>query len=324
MKRLLFIGPKFYNYHEIIKQGFERAGYEVDYFDDRPDTNFITKVLVRLNKNLIKRKIRKYFDIIKAKVSSTEYDVIFVLYGQSFSKEMMQELRAVSPSSRFVFYMYDPISSMPDRIDFSQVFDDCYSFDYDDCHTYENLKLVPLFYSFDNYPVEEIKYEACALLTMMPGKYESIKTMVNGLENNGLNVYRKYILQSKLVWLYYKITNKEFRRSKSKEFSYKRLSKEEADKVLMQSKYIIDCPKKGQSGLTIRTFEALAANKKLITTNKTIVNYDFYKPENIYVFDGEFNFDDVFFHSEYIPVDDSIKMNYSIDSWVRQILQNCK
>lgn len=324
MKRLLFIGPKFYNYHEIIKQGFERAGYEVDYFDDRPDTNFITKALVRLNKNLIKRKIKKYFDSTKSKVSSTEYNVIFVLYGQSFSKEMIEELKALSPSSRFIFYMYDPISSMPDRIEFAQVFDDCYSFDYDDCQTYENFKLIPLFYSFENYLVEEIKYDACALLTMMPGKYELIKTMVNGLENNGLKVYRKYILQSKLVWLYYKLTNKEFRHSKSNEFFYKRLPKEEANRVLMQSNYILDCPKKGQTGLTIRTFEALAANKKLITTNKTIVNYDFYRPENIYVFDGEFNFDDIFFHSEYIQVDDSIKENYSIDSWVRQILQNCK
>ncbi|MGN1398966.1 MAG: hypothetical protein ACI4WG_03100 [Erysipelotrichaceae bacterium] len=323
MKKLLFIGPRFYNYHEIIKQGFERAGYEVDYFDDRPDTNFITKALIRLNKNLIKRKIRKYFDNIKANVSSTKYDVIFVLYGQSFSKEMIEELKTESPSSRFVFYMYDPISSMPDRIEFAQVFDDCYSFDYDDCRTYDNFKLIPLFYSFENYPVEEIKYDACVLLTMMPGKYEFIKAMVNGLENNGLNVYKKYILQSKLVWLYYKLTNKEFRHSKSKEFFYKRLPKEDVNRVLMQSKFILDCPKKGQTGLTIRTFEALAANKKLITTNKTIVNYDFYRPENIYVFDGEFDFDDIFFHSEYIPVDDRIKENYSIDSWVRHILQNC-
>ena len=29
--------------------------------------------------------------------------------------------------------------------------------------------------------------------------------------------------------------------------------------------------------MTIRTFEALAANKKLITTNNTIVNYDFWE-----------------------------------------------
>lgn len=323
MKRLLFIGPRFYNYHEIIKQGFERAGYEVDYFDDRPDANFVTKVLVRLNKNLIKSKIRKYFDKILAKASSTEYDVVFVLYGQSFSKEMIEELKAKCPQSRFIFYMYDPISSMPDRLEFSEVFDDCYSFDYDDCKNHDNFKLIPLFYSFENYTKEDLKYDACVILTMMPGKYENIKAMVGGLEDKGFKVFKKYILQSRLVWLYYRLTKKDFKRSKMGEFCYKRLPKEEVNRALMQSKYVLDCPKEGQTGLTIRTFEALSAEKKLITTNKTIVNYDFYRPENVYVYDGEFDFDDIFFHSEYIPVEESVKANYYIDSWVSRILQNC-
>ena len=60
---LLFIGPKFYNYHEIIKNGFIKAGYEVDYYDDRPSTKYIDKVLLRLNKRFLTNKINKYFFI---------------------------------------------------------------------------------------------------------------------------------------------------------------------------------------------------------------------------------------------------------------------
>ena len=58
-----------------------------------------------------------------------------------------------------------------------------------------------------------------------------------------------------------------------------------------------------------------------ITTNKTIVNYDFYRPENIYVFEDKIDFDDIFFKSDYVMVDDDIKSRYSIDSWVDNILK---
>ena len=40
-----------------------------------------------------------------------------------------------------------------------------------------------------------------------------------------------------------------------------------------------------QVGLSFRIFEALGHRKKLITTNKDIVNYDFYHPQNILVVD---------------------------------------
>ena len=65
MSNLLFIGPRFYDYHIIIKNAFEKKGYSVDYFDDRPSSSFITKCLLRLNKKLLNHKIKKYFERIK-------------------------------------------------------------------------------------------------------------------------------------------------------------------------------------------------------------------------------------------------------------------
>ena len=322
MKNLLFIGPKFYNYHEVIKKGFEDAGYIVDYFNDRPDDKFFTKAFIRINKKLLKNKIYKYFNLIKEKASVKNYDVIFVLYGQSFSNSMMLELKKISPNSRFVFYMYDPISSMPDRAEFSQIFDDCYSFDSEDCKKYSNFKFVPLFFSFDNYPIEKIIYDASAILTIMPGKYEKMVSMIKELEHNNYTFFKIFYLQSKLIWLYYKLTKKEFKESTISEFTYKRLSQEKVKQYMSQSKFILDCPKEGQTGLTIRTFEALAANKKLITTNKHVVEYDFYRPENIYVYNGKFDFNNVFFKSEYVPISDEIKANYTINSWVKKVLKN--
>ncbi len=321
MKKLLLIAPKFYNYHEIIKSGFEAEGYEVDYFDDRPSTDFFTKVLVRLNKKLINGKIKKYFNSILEQAKKKSYDFVFVLYGQAFKPKMMKELREVLPNARFVFYMYDPICCMPDRVEFSKYFDKCFSFDYNDTVKYENFKLLPLFYSFTEFEKKEIKHDACCLTTMMPGKYSKVKAIIEQMQAHGFSIYKFFFLQSKLVWLYYKLTKKEFRKSKMREFSYSRMTNAEANKLLEESKYIVDCPKEGQSGLTIRTFECLAANKKLITTNDTICNYDFYRPENIYVFKDKIDFDDVFFHSDYVEIPNEIKQKYSIESFIKTILR---
>ena len=66
------------------------------------------------------------------------------------------------------------------------------------------------------------------------------------------------------------------------EFHYVPINGEEMNQLFLNSRCILDSPQAGQLGLTIRVLEALGAKKKLITTNKDIKNYDFYKEENIY------------------------------------------
>ncbi|WP_228731997.1 MULTISPECIES: hypothetical protein [Pseudomonas] len=44
----------------------------------------------------------------------------------------------------------------------------------------------------------------------------------------------------------------------------------------------------GQAGLSFRFFEAMTSRKKVITTNKSVVDYDFYNPANILVIDEKY------------------------------------
>ncbi|MEK5777604.1 lipopolysaccharide biosynthesis protein, partial [Acinetobacter nosocomialis] len=50
-----------------------------------------------------------------------------------------------------------------------------------------------------------------------------------------------------------------------------------------KSNIILDISHPGQSGLTMRTFEAIGAGKKLITTNTNIKEYPFYNANNIFI-----------------------------------------
>ena len=89
---------------------------------------------------------------------------------------------------------------------------------------------------------------------------------------------------------------------------------------MMESRIIIDVQMAKQNGLTIRTFEALGFNKKLVTTNKNILEYDFYDPQNIYVYDGKFDFDNVFFTKPYKPLPKELKEKYSLSSFLDTLL----
>ena len=81
--------------------------------------------------------------------------------------------------------------------------------------------------------------------------------------------------------------NNELRKAKYNEFHYVPLKGKDMNDVYETSRCVLDSAQDGQLGLTIRVLEALGAKKKLITTNEDVINYDFYKPENIYVYEGK-------------------------------------
>ena len=66
-------------------------------------------------------------------------------------------------------------------------------------------------------------------------------------------------------------------------YSRKRISHQEIPKIYNESKVLLDLVRENQDGLSFRIFEAMALKKKIITNNKTIVDYDFYNPNNILI-----------------------------------------
>jgi len=59
----------------------------------------------------------------------------------------------------------------------------------------------------------------------------------------------------------------------------------------------------------------------LITTNKTILGYEFYHPNNIFVLDN--NYDQLleFLELPYVEMDDSIIKTYSFTNWLNYLFK---
>lgn len=326
--KLLLIMPRFFNYPELITEELENMGYEVDFFDDRPSTNAWIKAAIRINKNMIGRYIKQYFEEMMNTVRNKEYDVVFLISGQSlsFSEEMISAIKKCQEKAKFVLYQWDSQTNFPYIKQVQKYFDKCYSFDRNDVKVTQNLKFLPLFYSnvYENIGTknnEEYKYDFCFVGTAHPKKYKFIKMMSEQLKTVYPKQFIYFFFPSPIVYFYRKIMNKELRKAKYKEFHYVPLKGHEMNDVYEASRCVLDSAQDGQLGLTIRVLEALGAKKKLITTNEDIVNYDFYRPENIYVYNGEIDLNNIFFKEEYKDIDNTIYEKYSLRSWLNEIVE---
>lgn len=327
-KKILLIMPNFFDYPQAICDELKHMGYEVDCFDDRPSTSGIVKAIIRVNKDLIRHYINKYFKKVMEVVRSKKYDAVFLISGQSlsFSEAMIQQIKDAQPQAKYILYQWDSLKNFPYIERIEPYFDKCYSFDRNDVTTHCNLKFLPLFYSrryeeIGKNKKQAYQYDFCFVGTAHPQKYKFIQMMKCQLKEVYPNQFVYYFFPSRIVFCYRKVINPELRHAHYGEFHFDPLSGDKMDWVFANSKCVLDSAQAGQIGLTIRVLEALGAKKKLITTNEDVMNYDFYREENIYVYKGEFDFTSKFFNEPYQEVEQSIYEQYSLRSWLTEILK---
>ena len=323
-KRILFISTSFNNYYQNICDELKKNKFIVDWYSDRPSESKILKSVIRINPKLAKISIRRYEKKILSETKNNIYSIIFVILGQSFTQFFWEQLRKNNPKSYFVYYTWDSIKNFNCILDNIKYFDKKITFDKIDAANY-GMKFIPLFYIDEFHTRNEnstYQYDFCYIGTIKPNRYKLISKIIKKLKEFNLNGFVYFYSQSRLVYLYYKIRYfKEFKNLKFKNINFELLTKKECSKLENMSKMIIDVQQENQNGLTIRTMETLALGKKLITTNKNIKDYDIYDENNIYVVENlEFNGIEEFIHKNYSPIKNNILKKYSLEQWIKNIL----
>lgn len=323
-KRILLIAPTFYNYHTEIKKELEKQGYSVDYYDDRPSKNPFVKGLLKRFKNKSANFLNSYMDKIVEETKKHYYDYVFFVANMAFEVEQIKQLKEKHSEATYILYLWDAIKNYPHNIGVLHLFDQVYSFDPNDCQKYD-MHFLPLFYC-DKYiniahkNQEEYKYDIVNICVAHPIRYPIVKKIIDYCQKKKINLFSYMYLQSPLLFIYNKLFVEVFKKAKYKEFNYHSLSEKETVKTIENSKIVFDICNKNQVGLTMRTIEALGSQRKLITTNKDIVNYDFFDKNNIYVFDLEsFEIPSAFLETEYHEINENIYKKYSLSSWINTI-----
>lgn len=100
------------------------------------------------------------------------------------------------------------------------------------------------------------------------------------------------------------------------------MSYEKVLRIIAMSKALLEIVKEGQSGLTIRTMEALFYNKKLITNNVSIVNESFYNKNNVFIL-GKDKLENLssFLSIKPVTYDTDFLHTHLFSTWLNSIIQ---
>ena len=319
----ILICSDFFNYYKEIKNEIEKnTGEKTIWYSDRPTTNNIGKAILRVCPILMKSKIKKHMADIYDCVKNNNISRIVIIFGETFTSSFIDEIKKISPHTEIIYYAWDCIKTHPFQLELLRKADKSFTFDEIDAKKY-SIAFLPLFYS-SSFSVsdtnEDIKFTYSYIGTIQSGKYGKLKSIIEQFGDKKGFVWPYF--QSKLVYFYKKIKYKDLKKSKTRDFKYKKLSFNEISKIYDESFCVIDIPTEGSTGLTMRFFEALGKKKKIITTSKEATKFDFYRKENIYIFEGKIDFEDVFFKSRYQQLPENIYKKYSINEWTKKLMFN--
>ena len=301
----------------------EREGALVDCFNERPTNNVFVRILIKLNRNLVSRRIDRYYDKIMKETSKKRYDYVFFIKGESISKSIIEKLRKAHGESKFIMYYWDSIANNRNAKRMLGCFDKVLSFDKNDCRIF-GLVFLPLFYSpqFEDIAKKIVpqKYDLMFAGTVHSERYEFVNSIVKQIEEKGGNCFIWFYFPSIVSYFKHKLDNPRFRKVKIKDFQFAPLTREVLLGYYAESRIQIDMQHPKQTGLTMRTIETLGAKKKLITTNSDVVNYDFYYPENILIVDRKHPvISKEFLDVPWREIPEEVYEKYSIKSWLNFI-----
>lgn len=111
-------------------------------------------------------------------------------------------------------------------------------------------------------------------------------------------------------------------------YSLSNIDYEEVVEDIKKSRVILELTKKNQAGLTLRALEALFYEKKLITDNENIKEYNFYNPNNIFILKQNEKIDskkkeelEKFLEKDLKKISEEIKKQYSIENWLETLIK---
>jgi hypothetical protein len=327
MKKVIFVATDFMQINylilnemrqlydvSVVVYPFENSDFKYKNFGQKIN-NFFQKTFFNNKKfksELVKLHIE---DNLNKQLSllDEDYDFTFILNIEYFSNQFLLELK--KKSKKMIAYQWDGLSRTPEVYEKIEYCDSFFAFNPEDV---DNDKIFLATNFFFDIPLSEKDKNESDLFyigSYLEERFSLLEKLISKANELGLTSeillfsYKKDIIKknqnSNVVFI------NEF-------YSYKK----NLEKV-NNSKIIIDLKLEVHNGLSFRFFECLFIKKKMITNNKSIVNYDFYHPNNIFILtDSNLDSLEDFVKLPYVEIPEEIVMKYNFKNWIKKILEN--
>lgn len=234
-----------------------------------------------------------------------QYCVIFLngIFRYYYSYKYLEKFKYNHKNVKLVMIMYDSFSNHTAQraISFLSLFDVVFSFDQGDCERHGFTQIYSTFSNPDSLEKQPKIFSkafciatGCGRLKIMQECFRKIASEVEECDFTIVGVTEHDQKYCELIRY-------------NKPISFR----EELEKSY-NSDCLVEIVRKGQCGITLRTCEAIAFNKKLLTNNKELENLPFYNPTFMKIFESVDEIDCSFFgenmevhydyHNEFSPI----------------------
>jgi hypothetical protein len=297
-----------------LKNALEQKGHTVCYINffefkyKYPD--FKTKLYNFILKTVTNRNIKNIYygkEILKKLNENAEIqDVILTIKGDFIDPRSILEFKKFTKKS--IAFFNDSINRCPKIKQVIHAFDKVYSFEKEDCIKHNLNFITNWIYPIHTTSICNEKYQVYNI---------SSKDSRTAILSKIAGVLKENKIKYKIIIFHKKNKVKE----PNIEFTPVQIPLSEVNDNLCNTQVLLDINRLGQNGLTFRVFESIGLEKKLITTNHDIKNYDFYNPNNILIIDEKKPIIPMaFFGTEYEKIPEKIFNNYTLQQWVDNVL----
>jgi hypothetical protein len=329
-KTVILAVPHLYGLDQCIEKNLRFHGFEVVNlcYDDRDSfyPNLASRLWNAYHKHIskdgnYKKKLKysRYQAEIEQKLAALpggKADYALCIRANIYPKEIIAAIRAHSEIC--VNYQWDGVDRFPDILQYLDYFDRFFVFDGQDRKKYPQHGFLPTSNFYFDFPLENT-----AVAT--GGVY-----FVGGYEANRESATRTFIETARGLGLpldFYIYCKDERARAAFGDEGITYLTRESIlsfeDNLqkVQAAEVIVDFVSPDHAGCSFRVFDALCFGKKIITTNAVVRQYDFYHPDNIFVWDGkDLSGMAEFLQRPYRPVGENIRQKYGFANWMRYVL----
>jgi hypothetical protein len=264
--------------------------------------NFFLKLFVK--KNIKQIELKKY--IFKQLVPLGKLDVILVIRPDLINRATHLEIK--KHTSEYVCFLYDSCLRFDIKNLKKGIFERIYSYDLNDVEKFGFIHLTNYIY-LQKVKIKKSFKNKVFLIMSVDDRLIVLNLIMKKLSTLGVVCKCIVVSPQRPQSIHPNI-----------EYSKENKTQAEVQDLMNESEIFLDLSRNNHNGLSFRVFEALAFQRKLITTNQSIKKYPFYNPDNILIIDEkQINFRPEFFNTPYTVIPKNLYNNYTLHHWIETV-----
>lgn len=329
VQKIVVISFDHWNYDKFIVDKLNELGQEAHHIKigNFQHKNVLERIINAFSKIFLGKNpkhIKRQEYIIKTLEKLGKQDQILVINPELIDKNYHEKIKTFT--NNYIAYLYDSVARCNVLHLLDGIFDEVFSFDKKDIKQYHFKQTQNYNYLKKNdLQVKNIKQEVIYIASI-DERMEKMFAIAKYLIAEKISF--RFIIVGKKAWKYqlkkivftlikpsHPITNSQIY------FTTKRIEQQQMLDWYQESNILLDLVRKNQTGLSFRIFEAMAFEKKIITSNNSVFDYDFYNENNYFIFDNNLDKVSNFVKKPFQKMDDKVYEYYTIENWVKNVFK---